>query len=70
MTAGEKLKTLRENRGLSVDELAKTLGLTRQAIYNYEMDARVPRDEIKIRIANFFDVGIEDIFFTQRATER
>ena len=70
MTAGEKLKTLRENRGLSVDDLAKTLGLTRQAIYNYEMDARVPRDEIKIRIANFFDVGIEDIFFTQRATER
>lgn len=70
MTAGEKLKSLREDRGMSVDDLAKTLGLTRQAVYNYEMDARVPRDEIKVRIANFFGVGIEEIFFTQGATNR
>lgn len=70
MTAGEKLRSLREDRGMSVDDLAKTLGLTRQAVYNYEMDARVPRDEIKVQIANFFGVGIEEIFFTQRATIR
>jgi len=30
----------------------------------YERDERTPRDEVKIRLAKFFGVSIQDLFFT------
>lgn len=63
MTIGAKLKRLREEKGVSIEKMAKTLGLTNQAIYNYENNVRVPRDEIKIQIANYFNKSVEEIFF-------
>lgn len=69
MTIGEKLKCLREEKGISVDEMAKELDLTRQAVYNYENNSRIPRDEIKIKIAQYFKKSVEEIFFDTKATE-
>lgn len=69
MTIGEKLKCLREEKGISVDEMAKELDLTRQAVYNYESNSRIPRDEIKIKIAQYFKKSVEEIFFDTKATE-
>lgn len=63
MTIGAKLKRLREEKGVSIEKMAKTLGLTNQAIYNYENNERVPRDEIKVQIANYFNKSVEEIFF-------
>lgn len=63
MTIGAKLKRLREEKGVSIEKMAKTLGLTNQAIYNYENNVRVPRDEIKIQIASYFNKTVEEIFF-------
>lgn len=68
MTIGEKLKLLREEKGISVDEMAKELDLTRQAIYNYENNSRIPRDEIKVKIAKYFKKSVEEIFFELKAT--
>lgn len=67
MTVGEKLKKIREEKGLSVDDVAQDLDLTRQAIYNYEADMRIPRDEIKIKLANYYKKSIEEIFFNQKS---
>lgn len=69
MTIGDKLKFLREEKGLSVEELAKELDLTRQAVYNYENNMRVPRDEIKVKIAKYFKRSVEEIFFDPIATK-
>ncbi len=69
MTIGEKLKCLREEKGISVDEMAKELDLTRQAVYNYESNSRIPRDEIKVKIAQYFKKSVEEIFFDTKATE-
>lgn len=63
MTIGAKLKRLREEKGVSIEKMAKTLGLTNQAIYNYENNVRVPRDEIKVQIASYFNKSVEEIFF-------
>lgn len=63
MTIGAKLKRLREEKGVSIEKMAKTIGLTNQAIYNYENNVRVPRDEIKVQIANYFNKSVEEIFF-------
>lgn len=70
MTIGEKLRALREKRSLTLDDVARDLELTRQAIYNYESDTRIPRDEIKIKICQYYGVSVENIFFDQKSNEK
>lgn len=69
MSLGEKLKLLREEKGISVDEMATELDLTRQAIYNYENNIRIPRDEIKVKIAKYYNKSVGEIFFGTIATK-
>lgn len=54
---------LREERGLTQAELADKLGISPSAMSNYEQGIRIPRDEIKVRIAEFFGVSILDVFY-------
>lgn len=60
---GEKLATLRNDRNLTQKELGIEVGVSTASIAMYELDERVPRDEIKKRIANFFGKTVQDIFF-------
>lgn len=57
------LTMLRESRGLSKAQLAKWIGVSPAAVSAYERGERVPRDEIKMRIADFFGVSIIDVFY-------
>lgn len=57
-------KKLQELRGKTPAEVvAKAIGISASALYMYERGERVPRDEIKIRIANFYNKSVQDIFF-------
>ena len=58
---GERLKTLRG--GMSREEIALKLGVTAQAVYNYEAGVRVPTDELKSKIAAIFGKTVQEIFF-------
>ncbi len=60
---GEKLATLRNDRNLTQKELGIEVGVSTASIAMYELDERVPRDEIKKRIANFFGKTVQEIFF-------
>ncbi|MEG2050926.1 MAG: helix-turn-helix transcriptional regulator [Oscillospiraceae bacterium] len=60
---GKRIRTLRGE--MPLDKVAKDLGISLSALKMYETGQRVPRDEIKIRIANYFGESIEDIFFAQ-----
>lgn len=62
LTIGEKLKKLRGKK--SQKEVAKDLKITQSALGNYETDLRIPRDEVKMRIANYYGVSVEEIFFS------
>jgi len=62
LTIGEKLKKLRGKK--SQKEVAKDLNITQSALGNYETDLRIPRDEVKMRIANYYGVSVEEIFFS------
>jgi putative transcriptional regulator len=59
----EILVTLRGNR--SREEVAKALGISVSALQMYENAKRVPKDEIKLKIANYYGVPVESIFFSQ-----
>lgn len=62
MHFGEKLKQLRGER--SRDEIAKELNITKSSLAMYEREERIPRDEVKIRIANYFGKSVQEIFFS------
>ena len=60
---GEKIKRLRQSKYLSQSQLASQLGVSTSAICQYETEVRIPRDEVKIRIAEFFETEVAHIFF-------
>lgn len=43
MTFGEKLRTLREERGFTRTDLAAATGYARRSIYNWERDRNLPK---------------------------
>lgn len=62
MSIGAKLKSLRGAK--TQQEVAKDLNITKSALAMYERDERVPRDEIKVRIANYYGESVQSIFFS------
>ena len=61
-TTGMILRKLRGNR--TQEEIATALGITKSSWAMDERDERVPRDEVKFRIAKFFDKSVEELFYT------
>lgn len=61
MNLGEKIKYYRNQLNLSQEQLAQKSELSRNAIYNYENDKRVPTMDILIKISNALDVDIEEL---------
>nr|DAK48734.1 MAG TPA: Helix-turn-helix XRE-family like protein [Caudoviricetes sp.] len=59
---GNELKKLRGNK--TQEEIADAIGVSSAAIGMYERGERIPRDEIKVKLANYFNASVESIFFT------
>jgi DNA-binding XRE family transcriptional regulator len=62
MTFGEKLRKLRGEK--SQDEMAKELDITKSSLAMYERNERIPRDEVKVKIAKHFGVSVQELFFS------
>ena len=62
---GARLKQLRSMSNLSQEKLAKKLGISFTAYTKYERGLRVPRDEVKIKIANYYNMSVGKIFFDE-----
>lgn len=56
------LVKLRGNR--TQGEVAKELGISPSAYAMYETGQRVPRDEIKVKIAKLYNRSVQFIFFS------
>ena len=61
---GKRIKTLREKSHLSRETFCNEVGITQSSLSMYENGQRVPRDEIKVKIARLLGVSIEALFFT------
>jgi len=55
----EKLYKLRKNSGLSQEQLAEQLNVSRQAISKWEQGTAIPESEKLISISNYFDVTVD-----------
>lgn len=59
MTFSEKLYKLRKKSGLSQEQLAEQLSVSRQAISKWESGQSVPESEKLIVISNYFNVSLD-----------
>ena len=55
----ERLRTLREEMSLTQSQLAEKLDIAVSSISQYESGDRVPSDDVKIKLASFFDVSLD-----------
>lgn len=58
---GNRLIELRNDT--SREKMANDLGISMSALAMYEQGNRIPRDEIKIKIALYFGKTVQEIFF-------
>ncbi|NJE76258.1 helix-turn-helix transcriptional regulator [Thermococcus sp. ES12] len=57
-----RLRELREELGITQEELARALGVTRQTIIAIEKGKYDPSLKLAFKIARFFNTTIEEIF--------
>ena len=55
---------LRELRGTKTrKEVADATYITISALTNYECGCRIPRDDVKKRLADYFGVTVDELFY-------
>jgi transcriptional regulator with XRE-family HTH domain len=45
------------------EEVAATIGISVSTLQMYENAQRIPRDDVKVKLANFYGVTVQSIFF-------
>ena len=60
----------RKARGMTQQQLASELGVSRQTIISLENGKYNPSLELAFAIADFFELTIEEIFLHERGAER
>ena len=68
MDLGTRIKNLREESGLTQLAFAKILNISNSTLCQYENGDRVPSDDIKIRIADYFKVSLD--YLVGRSNQR
>lgn len=61
MDFGEQIKKLRKTYGLTQEQLAEKLFISRQAVSNWENDRNLPDIEMLITIACAFDISLDEL---------
>ena len=61
MTLGEKICTLRTGKGLSQEDLAAKLEVSRQSVSKWETGQSVPDLEKIIKLADLFGVSVDEL---------
>lgn len=56
---GERLAELRKDRNLSQKDLAEKLKISTYTVSSYEREKSTPDDEMKIKIAKFFNISLD-----------
>lgn len=64
---GERLRAIRGDT--PVAEVAKAVGVTTPAIYQYELGIRMPSDKVKMKLADYYNKTVEEIFFARDDNE-
>jgi|SRR5690625_2662506 len=58
---GDKLFKLRKNKNKTQLEMSKILGIAKTTYSSYEQNRRTPDNEMQIRIADYFEVSLDEL---------
>ncbi|MRX54796.1 helix-turn-helix domain-containing protein [Bacillus idriensis] len=61
---GKKLLELRGDE--SREEVSSAIKISVSALQMYENGQRIPRDEIKVKLAEYYQTTVQEIFFEQQ----
>lgn len=64
---GRRLKECRGYKPLRV--VSEETGISERALASYEFGARIPRDEVKIKLSEYYKVPIQKLFFYKSTTQ-
>ena len=70
MSLGEKLLKLRKKKGLSQEEVADILHVTRQTVSKWETDQSMPDFDKVVPICNLYEISTEELFHDEVSTPR
>ena len=70
MTFAEKLKSIRKQAGMSQEQLAEKLSVSRQAVTKWETDAGIPDIENIMAISALFDISIDELLSNERGAKK
>ena len=70
MTFAEKLKSIRKQAGLSQEQLAEKLGVSRQAVTKWETDAGIPDIENIMAISALSDISIDELLSNEKGAKK
>lgn len=70
MTFGERLTSLRKSKGLSQEQLAQELDLTRQTISKWELDQSTPDLEYIVKLSDFYGVSTDHLIKGEPAEQK
>lgn len=65
---GKRLAALRGRK--SQAEVAKSVGIATSTLGMYETEQRMPRDSIKIALADYYGTTVQKIFFASECHEK
>ncbi len=65
-TIRNRVKELRNERGLTQQELAQAVGVSRQSINSIERERYVPSLQLALELARAFQCGTEEIFTLEK----
>lgn len=65
---GNKLRDMREKKGLTISKLARMSGVSRLTIYKLETNqSYMAASRTLVKLANAMHVPVDEIFFTESA---
>ena len=69
MTTGQKIQALRKGRGLTQEQLAARLGVSRQAVSRWELDETLPDTQNLLPLKEALGVSIDPLLDSTRGLE-
>ncbi len=69
MTTGEKIQRLRKSHGMSQEELAALIAVSRQAVSKWELDGALPDTDKMIQLGRIFNVTTDYLFLDEVTEE-
>lgn len=70
MSIGNRIQKFRINNGLTQEQLAEKLGVSRQSISKWEMEQALPEIDKVVMMCKLFSIGTNEILLEEEDTKR